>query len=90
MVTQRGLAGSIGAVGFTFLHAIVKRVEKSVGLHFGRSKARRGRGGGAVTLTHTRTRDIRQKRKKIWRTDWTAAVADVSAAAVARVVHEIG
>ena len=46
--------------------------------------------GLAVTLTHTRTRDIRQKRKKIWRTDWTAAVADVSAAAVARVVHEIG
>lgn len=50
-----------GAGSFTFLHAIVKRVEKSVRLHFGRSKARGG-GIGAVTLTHTRTRDIRQKK----------------------------
>ena len=58
--TRRGPTGLLA--GFTFLHAIVKRVEKWDRLRLWPLKSDGGREGrgGAVTLTHTR--DIRQKK----------------------------
>ena len=58
--TRRGPTGWLVCFGFTFLHAIVKRVEKWDRLRLWALKNDGGRGGGAVTLTHTR--DIRQKK----------------------------
>ena len=88
MVTLWGLPGWLGVGGagsFTFLHAIVKRVEKSARLHFGRSNATWGGEGGEGSHTHSHKKYTTEKRSEpppLWSVD------DVSSALrIARVVH---